>query len=177
MDNWINQQDPAHNTTLALACIIVLVLVFKWKLRPPPPQLHPFLLGRQSIPSLTRLEDESPVYTNPNKVTASFLRPEKTIRNLKNVLEGSLTCLEGGQRGSWVKGGEKVVDLVNVLRAGLVSKLGKGSSGKVIVAIQDPTGSFLISPTSLKRSLIESLSVQMLYWSLSHSLPHLSNPS
>ena len=147
MDKWIDQHDPAHNTTLALACIIVLVLVFKWKLRPPPPQLHPFLLGRQSIPSLTRLQDESPIYTNPNKVTTSFLRPEKKIRNLKNVLEGSLTCLEGGQRGSWVKGGEKVTDLVNHLRAGLVTKLGKGSTGKVIVSIQDPTGSFLsLSP-------------------------------
>lgn len=131
---------PAANTTFALSCILVVVLVFAYKARPPPPQIHPFLLGRQSQASLTRFEDESPVYTNPNKATASYLRPDKATRTLEDILDGSLTCLEGGPRGSWVKGGEKITELVKVIRAGLLSKLGNGP-GKVVVAIEDPTGS------------------------------------
>ncbi|GAA5951745.1 hypothetical protein JCM3765_003104 [Sporobolomyces pararoseus] len=135
---------PAANTTFALSCILVVVLVFVYKLRPPPPQLHPFLLGRQSQASLTRFEDESPVYSNPNKATTSYLRPDKAVRSLEDILEGSLTCLEGGQRGSWVKGGEKITELVKHIRAGLLSKLGKGS-GKVVVAVEDPTDALLVT--------------------------------
>jgi hypothetical protein len=135
---------PEANTTFALACILLVVLVFAYKLRSPPPQIHPFLLGRQSLASITRYEDESPVYTNPNKATTSYLRPDKSVKTLENILEGSLTCLEGGQRGSWVKGGEKITELVKFIRAGLLSKIGNGS-GKVVVAIEDSTGSHSFS--------------------------------
>jgi hypothetical protein len=58
--------------------------------------------------------------------------------------------LEGGQRGSWVKGGEKITELVKIIRAGLLSKFGKGS-GKVVVAIEDPTGSYQFSFSDLSR--------------------------
>ncbi|GAA5911080.1 uncharacterized protein JCM6883_004263 [Sporobolomyces salmoneus] len=135
---------PEANTTLALTCILVVVLVFAFKLRPPPPQIHPFLLGRQSRASLTRFEDESPVYTNPSEPSTGYLRPDKAVKTLEDVLEGSLTCLEGGKRGSWVKGGEKITELVKAIRAGLLSKLGNGP-GKVVVAVEDPTDALLVT--------------------------------
>ncbi|GAA6024103.1 hypothetical protein JCM11491_005994 [Sporobolomyces phaffii] len=135
---------PGANTTFALACILVVVLVFAYKLRPPPPQIHPFLLGRQSQASLTRFDSESPVYTNPHKATASYLRPDQAVRTLDDILGASLTCLEGGPRGSWVKGGERLTQLVAHIRAGLVSKLGKGT-GKVVVAVEDPTDALLVT--------------------------------
>ncbi|GAA6061663.1 hypothetical protein JCM10212_000846 [Sporobolomyces blumeae] len=145
-------------TTLALASVIVVVLVVRWKLRPPPPQLHPLLLGRQCLSTPTRLEHESPVYTTSNQSSTSVLRPDKAVRSLDDVLRGSLTCLECGQRGAWVKGGEKLVDLVAAVRAGLVSKLGKGT-GKVLVSVHDPTDALLVTlalATSSHKPLVVS---------------------
>ncbi|GAA5933013.1 uncharacterized protein JCM15063_002270 [Sporobolomyces koalae] len=134
---------PEANTTFALACVLVVVLVVAYKARPPPPQIHPFLLGRQSHSASTRFEHESPVYTTSQQPTSSFLRPDKSVRTLDDILKGSLTCLEGQNRGSWVQGGEKLIDLVHALRAGLVSKFGT-TPRKVVVALEDPTDALLV---------------------------------
>ncbi|GAA5958671.1 hypothetical protein JCM21900_001547 [Sporobolomyces salmonicolor] len=133
------------NLTLALASAIVLVLVISFKLRPSPPQAHPFLLGRQSVAAQTRLPDESAVYTNSGSSGARpAIRPEKNVRSLKDVLESSLTCLEGGERGTWIKGGERLADVIKALRTGLLTKLGAGP-GKVAVSIEDPTDALLVT--------------------------------
>lgn len=126
--------------TLALGSAILLALALNFKLRPPPPQVHPFLLGRQSLPAPTRTPGQSPVYSSAaNGGVRAPYRPDRNVRTLDDVLRKSQTCLEGGERGTWVKGGEGLVSLVDGLRAGLVSKLA-GASGSVLVVIDDPTG-------------------------------------
>ncbi|GAA5896285.1 hypothetical protein JCM8208_001835 [Rhodotorula glutinis] len=131
--------------TLALGSAVVLALFFNYTLRPPPPQIHPFLLGRQSLPGPTRNEGESPVYTSSANGGARTLpRPDRNIRTLGDVVAQSETCLEGGARGTWVKGGEKLVGLVAALRAGLESKL-QGVSGAVLVVVDDPTDALLVT--------------------------------
>lgn len=130
-------------TTLVLGSAVAALLVAAIYTRPPPPQAHPFLLGRQSLPGRHRLPSESPVYTNSSTGgVRAPLRPEKRIRTLKDILEGSLTRFEGGERGTWVKGGEKVAEVVEALRAGLLSTLGT-ESGTVAVLVDDPTGELL----------------------------------
>ncbi|BGP30007.1 hypothetical protein JCM10296v2_001759 [Rhodotorula toruloides] len=132
------------NATLALASAVAVALVVNHKLRPPPPQVNPFLLGRQSVASPTRHQGESPVYTNHSNggVRAPY-RPDRNIRTLRDILDQSGTVLEGGQRGLWIQGGEKVVEVVNALRAGLVQRLG-GEAGRVLVALEDPTDALLV---------------------------------
>ncbi|GAA5837517.1 hypothetical protein JCM9279_006777 [Rhodotorula babjevae] len=131
--------------TLALGSAVVLALFFNYTLRPPPPQVHPFLLGRQSLPAPTRNEGESPVYTSSANGGARTLpRPDRAIRTLADVVAKSETCLEGGKRGTWVTGGEKLAGLVGALRAGLESKL-QGVTGSVLVVVDDPTDALLVT--------------------------------
>lgn len=129
-------------TTYVLGVLLALLLVVSIYLRPPPPQAHPFLLGRQSTVSRTRFPSESPVYTSGSTGGArAALRPEKKIRTLKDVLDGSETHFDGAERGTWIQGGERLKDVVDALRAGLLSSLG-GGNGTVAVLIEDPTGEF-----------------------------------
>jgi hypothetical protein len=130
-------------TSLVLAGLVAVLLVVGIVTRPPPPQAHPFLLGRQSTTARTRLVSESPVYTN--STTGGMrppIRPEKRLRVLKDILELSQTCLEGGERGTWIKGGEKLTEVVMALRAGLLSTLGN-TTGLVAVLVEDPTGPWM----------------------------------
>ncbi|GAA5885360.1 hypothetical protein JCM6882_009586 [Rhodosporidiobolus microsporus] len=133
-------------TSVVLATLIVIALAVGFYLRPPPPLVHPFLLGRQSTPAPTRNEGESSVYVNSATTggVRSPFRPDRAVRSLDDVLGKSETCLDGGAKGTWVKGGEKVVDLVKALRAGLLSKLA-GVEGKVLVAVEDPTDALLVT--------------------------------
>ncbi|GAA5947660.1 hypothetical protein JCM3775_005250, partial [Rhodotorula graminis] len=131
--------------TLALGSAVVLALFFNYTLRAPPPQIHPFLLGRQSLPGPTRNERESPVYTSSANGGARALpRPDRAVRTLADVVNKSETCLEGGTRGTWVQGGEKLVGLVTALRAGLENKL-QGVAGSVLVIVDDPTDALLVT--------------------------------
>ncbi|BGP45970.1 hypothetical protein JCM10450v2_001809 [Rhodotorula kratochvilovae] len=131
--------------TLALGGAVLIALALTYKLRPPPPQIHPFLLGRQSLPAPTRKEGESPVYASAaNGGVRAPWRPDRTIRTLADILASSQTCLEGGERGTWIRGGEKLVDLVAALRAGLANKLA-GVSGRVLVVVDDPTDALLVT--------------------------------
>jgi hypothetical protein len=127
-------------TSIILGSLVVILLAIGISLRPPPPQAHPFLLGRQSTIARTRLPSESPVYTSSaTGGVRAPLRPEKRVRTVKDILELSQTCLEGGERGTWIKGGEKLVEVVQGLRAGLLSTLGN-APGLVAVLVEDPTG-------------------------------------
>lgn len=127
-------------TTLVLGSAVAALLVAAIYTRAPPPQAHPFLLGRQSVTSRHRLPSESPVYTNAtNGGMRAPIRPEKRIRTLKDILEGSVSRFEGGERGTWIKGGEKVAEVVEALRAGLLSTLGS-EGGTVAVLVEDATG-------------------------------------
>lgn len=138
-------------TTYVLGSLISISLFIIWYSSPPSPQAHPFLLGRQSHSSPTRFNSESPIYLNSSTGgIRAPLRPEKRIRTLKDILDGSLTKFEGGERGTWIKGGEKLVDVVETLRRGLLSTIGSSSgTGTVAILIDDPTGLlflFLFSP-------------------------------
>lgn len=153
-------------TTLVLGGIIAILLVLGITLRPPPPLAHPFLLGRQSNSAPTRLTGESAVYTSSaTGGVRAPLRPEKRVRTLKDLLELSLTCLEGGERGTWIKGGEKLVDVVHALRAGLLSTLGN-QPGLVAVFVEDPTGASEHAATTPPVQMLTLARLQMLYWSL-----------
>lgn len=128
------------NATLALASAVAVALAVNYKLRPPPPQVNPFLLGRQSVASPTRYSGESPVYTNySNGGVRAPYRPDRNVRTLRDILDQSATVLEGGQRGLGIQGGEKLVEVVTALRTGLAQRLG-GEAGRVLVALEDPTG-------------------------------------
>lgn len=132
-------------TSLILLGVIVCTLVVGILLRPPPPLIHPFLLGRQSIPSQSRLKGESPVYLN--SITAGTrppVRPDKEIQTVQDVLDQSLAKFGSTPAGvahsaTWVKGGESVKETAIALRAGLLSKLGQGT-GNVAVMVDEPTG-------------------------------------
>lgn len=81
------------------------------------------------------------MYTNSSSSgLRAPLRPEKKIKTLYDILEGSLSLSEGGARGTWIKGGEKLVTVVMQLRAGLLGSLGS-APGTVAVLVEDPTGS------------------------------------
>ncbi|BGP13830.1 hypothetical protein JCM10213_006335 [Rhodosporidiobolus nylandii] len=135
----------ADTTTLVLGALLVGVLALNITLRPPPPQIHPFILGRQSTASPTRFPGESPVYTSSaNGGIRAPYRPDSTVRTLTDILARSNTCLEGGERGSWVRGGEKLTALVDALRAGFVSKFA-GLEGRVLVAVEHPTDALLVT--------------------------------
>jgi hypothetical protein len=128
-------------TSIVILVLLVIALAAHVYLRPSPPHLHPFLLGRQSTAAPTRFPGESPAYRGTGGAGfGSSYRPATTVRTLADVLGKSNTCLEGGERGTWVKGGEKLIGLVDALRAGLLSKFA-GLEGKVLVAVSDPTGS------------------------------------
>ncbi|GAA6037168.1 hypothetical protein JCM8097_008768 [Rhodosporidiobolus ruineniae] len=132
-------------TTIVLGSLVVLVLALKLYLRPPPPQLHPFLLGRQSTPAPTRNAGESPVYSSAaNGGIRPGYRPDRGIRTLADALANSGSVVEGTSKGTWAKGGDKVAALVDALRAGLLAKL-NGVEGKVLVSVSDPTDSLLVS--------------------------------
>ncbi|GAA6004545.1 hypothetical protein JCM10207_000927 [Rhodosporidiobolus poonsookiae] len=141
----MSQYVQTDTTSVVLATAIVAALGVRLYLRPPPPQVHPFLLGRQSTPAPTRNEGESTVFTNSANggVRAPF-RPDRAIRTLPHILGTSSTCLEGKDRGTWVKGGEKLVDVVTALRAGFIAKFA-GVEGKVLVSIDDPTDALLVT--------------------------------
>ncbi|GAA5968121.1 hypothetical protein JCM11641_003738 [Rhodosporidiobolus odoratus] len=132
------------NTTVALGSFIALAIVASFYFRPPPPQIHPFILGRQSVSAPTRQLGQSPVFTTAiNGGVHAPRRPDTTTRTLPHLLEKSLSVFEGGARGSWVTGGEKVTDVVNALRSGLLSQFA-GLEGNVLVAVEDPTDALLV---------------------------------
>lgn len=127
-------------TTVLLGVGIMVLLGCIYYTAAPPSQTHPFLLGRQSTTARTRFPAESPVYTNSSTGgLRAPLRPEKRIRTIKDILASSLTKFEGGERGTWIKGGERVPEVVEGLRVGLLSTLGSGP-GLVAVLVEDPTG-------------------------------------
>jgi hypothetical protein len=130
----------ADTATLVLGGVVTALLVLGVMNRPPPPLVHPFVLGRQSLAGRQRVSSESPTYSNASTGGIRVaLRPEKRVKTLKDVLEGSHSRFEGGEQGTWVKGGENVATMVEYLRAGLLSTLGPGS-GTVAVLVDDPTG-------------------------------------
>lgn len=140
------------NTATALLGVgIATALGATYLTRPAAPLAHPFLLGRQSIIARTRNGSESPVYSSSSTGgMRAPLRPEKRLRTIEDILAESKSLFEGGVRGNWANGGDKVTDLVQALRAGLLSTLGSGE-GKVAVLVEDPTGQFAISPPSRPR--------------------------
>lgn len=127
-------------TSMVLMALIACTLMIGILLRPPPPQLHPFLLGRQSIPSQSRVQGESAIYLN--SVTAGTrppVRPDKDVKTVWDVLQPSVARFGPAKAGTWVEGGEKINEVVVALRAGLLSTLGQGE-GQVAVLVEDPTG-------------------------------------
>lgn len=134
------------NTATALLGVgIATALGATYLTRPAAPLAHPFLLGRQSIIARTRNGSESPVYASSSTGgMRAPLRPEKRLRTLEDILAESKSVFEGGVRGNWANGGDKVTDLVKALRAGLLSTLGTGE-GKVAVLVEDPTGQSSLS--------------------------------
>ena len=132
--------------TAVLGAAITVALGATYLTRPAAPVAHPFLLGRQSIISRTRNGSESPVYSSSSTGgMRAPLRPEKRLRTLEDILAESKSIFQGGVRGNWAKGGDKVTTLVTALRAGLLSTLGAGE-GTVAVLVEDPTGQSGISP-------------------------------
>lgn len=126
--------------TLVLGGAVLAALALTYKLRPPPSQIHPFLLGRQAASAPTRNEHESPVYrSSANGGVRAPYRPDRAVRTLTDVVARTQTCFEGGGRGLWLKGGDKLLDVVTALRAGLVNALAS-TPGRVLVAVEDPTG-------------------------------------
>lgn len=67
-------------------------------------------------------------------------RPEKRIRTLQDLVEGSKSVFEGGKQGAWVKGGESVKAVVMDVREGLLAKLAGHEEGMVVVLLDNPTG-------------------------------------
>jgi hypothetical protein len=135
-------------TSIILLGFVAVLLIISILLRLPPPQAHPFLLGRQSSAAGTRYPNESPVYTNSTSGgVRAPVRPAK-LKTLHDVIGESKTKFEGGERGSWIKGGETIITVVMELRAGLLSVLGIGE-GTVAVVVEDPTGN-AFSPRSLR---------------------------
>ena len=164
------------NTATALLGVgIATALGATYLTRPAAPLAHPFLLGRQSIIARTRNGSESPVYSSSSTGgMRAPLRPEKRLRTMEDILAESKSLFEGGVRGNWAKGGDKVTDLVEALRAGLLSTLGSGE-GKVAVLVEDPTGQFHLSPRSSTPTDFHS--TQMRSSSFLHYLSPLTNRS
>lgn len=135
------------NATLALLSVCALLAAVTYKLAAPPPLVHPFILGRQAVPRPNRLPDQSPVYTNASNGGARPpYRPDKDTKSLHDILKRSHSVLEGTSALDLgaiarIAPGQKLVQIVQHLRAGLVGKLGgKAAGGRVIVAIQDASG-------------------------------------
>lgn len=137
----VSRWAQAHPATALLVLAIAAALGLAFVTRAPAPQAHPFVLGRQSLAAPTRLPNESPVHVSSlgGGMRAS-VRPEKRVRTVVQLLEGSQSRLEGAH-SSWARG-DKVLDLVQALRRGLLASLGNGN-GDVAVLITDPTGALL----------------------------------
>lgn len=138
------------NATLALLSVLAVLCAVTYKLRPAPPLVHPFLLGRQAVPAPTRLPGQSPVYTNASNGGARPpYRPDRSLRTLHDILKHSQSVIEGtdSNTGSLAQAaghGHKLVQLVLHLRAGLANRFEK-DTGSVLVALDDPTGRSLFS--------------------------------
>lgn len=153
----------ADTATLVLAGVVTVLLILGVLNRPPPPLVHPFVLGRQSLAGRQRVSSESPIYSNASTGGIRVaLRPEKRVKTLKDILEGSHSRFQGEPQGTWVRGGEKVATMVEYLRAGLLSTLGPGS-GTVAVLVDDPTGEsqLLIVGTSLMDECTDALLITL----------------
>lgn len=126
--------------TIVLLLVLLLLLTIVILLRPPPPPAHPFLLGRQSIPSRTRLQHESPIYTNnASGGLRAPLRPGK-LRTLGELVSSSDSKLGSSDGALAEGGGEQIKDLVLALKEGIQSALGS-AEGAVAVLVENPTGS------------------------------------
>ncbi|GAA5996111.1 uncharacterized protein JCM10292_007399 [Rhodotorula paludigena] len=131
--------------TLVLGGAVLAALALTYKLRPPPSQIHPFLLGRQAASAPTRNERESPVYrSSANGGVRAPYRPDRALRTLADIVARTQTCFEGGGRGLWLTGGDRLLDVVTALRAGLVNALAS-TPGRVLVAVEDPTDALLVT--------------------------------
>ncbi|TKA54937.1 hypothetical protein B0A53_02410 [Rhodotorula sp. CCFEE 5036] len=142
------------NATLALLSVLAVLCAVTYKLRPAPPLVHPFLLGRQAVPAPTRLPGQSPVYTNASNGGARPpYRPDRSLRTLHDILKQSQSVLEGatGSLAHAAGHGHKLVQLILHLRAALANRFEK-DSGSVLVALDDPTGKSLSLPTSCCRT-------------------------
>ncbi len=127
-------------TTHVLLAVIAATLVIGLYLRPGPPLVHPFLLGKQSIPSHSRQVGESAVYLNA--LTAGNrapVRPDKAVKTVWDVVRESHSTFGFGKAGTWVQGGESIKETVLALAAGLGSKIGH-EGGLVGIVVEDPTG-------------------------------------
>ncbi|KWU46444.1 hypothetical protein RHOSPDRAFT_15136 [Rhodotorula sp. JG-1b] len=133
--------------TLALLSTLAVLCAVTYQLRPAPPLVHPFLLGRQAVPAPTRLPDQSPVYTNASNGGARPpYRPDRSLRTLHDILKQSQSVLEGatGSLAQAAGHGHKLVQLVLHLRAGLANRFEK-DTGLVLVALDDPTDALLVT--------------------------------
>ncbi|GAA5866939.1 hypothetical protein JCM3774_004610 [Rhodotorula dairenensis] len=140
--------DPA---TLALLSVAALLCAVTYRLRPAPPLVHPFLLGRQALPKPTRLPGQSPVYANAaNGGARPPYRADRTLRTLHDILARSQSALEPAARTGTLAAaaaadhGHKLVQLVLYLRAGLAARFSPGT-GTVLVALDDPTDALLVT--------------------------------
>jgi len=130
------------STTHILLAVIAATLVMGLLLRPGPPLVHPFLLGKQAIPSHSRQQGESAVYLNATTAgTRAPVRPGRDVKTVWDLVRSSAATFGHAKAGTWVNGGESVNEIVMALRAGLVSQLGD-EGGKIAVLIEDPTGEF-----------------------------------
>ncbi|KAM0792439.1 hypothetical protein ACM66B_005116 [Microbotryomycetes sp. NB124-2] len=139
------QVDP---TTCVLGMLALVLVVVGVRMRAPPPLAHPFVLGRQIVAAGTRKPGQSPVYTT------SLLggvrpaqRPDKRVRTLSHILNDSTSCFERVKRGTFTKaaaGTNKVTDIVNALRAGIVNALGS-TPVRVALLVEDPTDALLLT--------------------------------
>lgn len=136
MGYFVEIDTTTHLLLFLIGCTLILGLL----LRPGPPLIHPFILGRQSIPSPSRQQGESAVYLSA--LTAGSrtpVRPDRAVRAVWDVVRESHAAFGQAKAGTWVEGGERIKEVVLAVRAGLVNRLG-GGGGKVGVVVEDPTG-------------------------------------
>jgi hypothetical protein len=127
-----------NDNSLALIVVIVALLGWKWLTRLPFPQLNPFLLGRQSITSATRLINESPIYISASSGGInSPLRPNKGIRTLDDILKDSNSILHSNHPLTSIKSGDKINVLVKQFRLGLLNHFSGSKDGLIAILIQD----------------------------------------
>lgn len=139
----MNVEFELNSASYVLGAFLVIGLGLIYYTLSPPPAIHPFLLGRQVLSTPTRNTNESPVYaSSTGGGMRAPQRPEKGIKSVGDILNQSQSRLEGA-RGSWSKGGEKVSELVAIIRAGLLASLGN-STGTVAVLLEDPTGKLVL---------------------------------
>ncbi|SCV69040.1 BQ2448_2060 [Microbotryum intermedium] len=144
MSSPVSAAMKIDHTTVLLGVIAVVLIGVAVFLRPPPPQTHPFLLGRQSTSAPTRKPTESPIYgSSSTGGVRAPIRPDKSVKRLSDVLERSKTCFEGGEQGSvWIHRGDKLLDIVLAIKHGLLSTLGNGEE-PVAVVIEHPADAFV----------------------------------